>query len=194
MKLTRRPRRTPVPALLALLLPLAACGMDGGSTVEASAPASSTPEEGVPAEALSGFVRLAESSREKAVFLTFHDVDDGVQKLLIDLTELTARSENYLFFLDTANFASSADSHRPASRTANGEIRVAELDPDALSYRVTATLAPEEESTLEGGEISYQTPQFSPDGAELWFEEHHEHGEEDSRVLAVPSSDPDSAP
>jgi len=192
---TRRSPQTPVSALLALLLPLAACGGDGTS----SAPP--TPEDrGVTAETLSGFARLAESSSGKTVYLTFHDVDDGVQKLFLDLTELTDRSANYMFFLDTTDFAFSADFRHAAYETSEGEIRLAELDADSRSYHVTAVLAPDEAapetedvygvgSEESEAEVSYQSPQFSPNGSELWFEERRE-GEEKYRVLAVPTDAP----
>jgi len=200
VKLTRRPSSAPVSAaLLALLLPLTACGGVGGDW--AAPVVSPTPEERPAERALSGFVRLAENSTEKAVFLTFHNVDDGTQKLLVDLTELTARSESYVFFLDPSKFAFSADFRHAAYETSQGEIRLGELVPNTHAYQVTATLAPEEEaaedlSYLLGEEvtISYRAPQFSPDGSELWFEEYLEPGEEESRVLAVPTDDPLGAP
>ncbi|GAA3970935.1 hypothetical protein FOF52_14635 [Thermobifida alba] len=198
MKITRRSLRPPASALLALLLPLAACGVGDGDAEGGGAP--SPEEQGVNAKTLSGFVRLAEDSVAKTVFLTFHNVDDGVQKLHLDLTELTARSETYVFFLEPADLAFTADFRRAAYETANGEIRVGELDPDARSYRVTATLVPEDEEAEDGtgeeasdGGVAYQTPQFSPDGSELWFEERRE-AEEEFRVLAVPSEAPLDAP
>jgi len=65
---------------------------------------------------------------------------------------------------------------------------------------VTAVLAPDEAapetedvygvgSEESEAEVSYQSPQFSPNGSELWFEERRE-GEEKYRVLAVPTDAP----
>jgi hypothetical protein len=182
------------PFFLTAVLALTACssGEDAAAPEEASQSDAELEEPTVPAEELSGL--LVHHTGASGAFLTFHDVEDGTQRSLIDLTDL-AMAETDSMGIDVFwhRFAFSPD-FRFAAYEHDGGLRFGELNAEIYSYDWTGAVEPEESTTFSGGAIEYLSPQFSPDGSQLWFEEQHELGEEDSRVLSVDVTDPEGEP
>ncbi|OLT26876.1 hypothetical protein BJF83_20215 [Nocardiopsis sp. CNR-923] len=182
------------PVFLTAVLALTACGSGGDETAPGEASqADAEPEEPtVPAEELSGLLEYHRGTR--GVFLTFHDVEDGTQRSLIGLTDLALAETGDMgigAFWD--RFAFSPD-FRFAAYEHDGGLRIGELNAQTYSYDRTEVVEPQESTTFSGGAIEYLSPQFSPDGSQLWFEEQHELGEEDSRILSVDVTDPEGEP
>lgn len=181
------------PVFLTAVLALTACGSGEGEAAPEEAPqANAEPEETtVPAEELSGL--LVHHTGARGAFLTFHDVEDGTQTSLIDLTDL-AMAETASTGIDAFwhKFAFSPD-FRFAAYEHDGGLRLGELNTETYSYEWTGTVEPEESATFSGGAVEYLSPQFSPDGGQLWFEEQQEHSE-DSRILSVDVMDPEEEP
>lgn len=182
------------PLLLTAVLTLTACSSTGEeSAPEQAAQISAEPEETtIPAEELAGLLEYHHGAR--GAFLTFHDVEDGTQKSLIDLTDLAvdeSTSGGALAFWN--KFAFSPD-FRFAAYEHEGGLRLGELNAQSYSYNWTGTVGAAESTTFSGGAIAYLSPQFSPDGSRLWFAEQHQHGEEDSRILSVDVTEPEGEP
>lgn len=182
------------PVFLTAVLALTACSSGEGEAASGEASqADAEPEEPtIPAEELSGL--LAHHYGTRGVYLTFHDTEDGTQKSLIDLTDL-ATAERTSMGIDASwhEFAFSPD-FGFAAHGHDGGLLVGELNPETYSYDLMGTVEPEESATFSGGAIEYLSPQFSPDGSQLWFEEQHENGEQDSRILSVDVADPEGEP
>ncbi len=186
-------RRLWAPAwLLSLgLLAVTACGSE-----EEPAPVESSEEAGEEGEAeevlispeeLSGLVLFHQFRSD--VYLTFHDVDDGSLKSRIELSEFAGTDER-VYNLQWHWFAFSPGFRHVAMETDTG-LQFGTLDDETHTYTPTATVEPADGSTFGGGALKYQSAQFTPDGEQLWFTEHAEHGEGDSRVLAVDTSAPE---
>lgn len=128
------------------------------------------------------------------MYLTFHDTEDGTQKSLIDLTDLVTAGRTSMggdaFW---HKFAFSPDLGF-AAYGYDGGLLFGELNAKTYSYDWTGTVEPEESATFSGGAIEYLSPQFSPDGSQLWFEEQYENGEQDSRILSVNVTNPEGEP
>ncbi|MFE3459964.1 hypothetical protein ACFXKD_20660 [Nocardiopsis aegyptia] len=191
----RRALRRVAPVLFTAVLALTACGSGGEEPASESTPtgADDEPQENtISPEELSGFLEFHGPSANQ-VSLTFHDVGDGTQKTQLDLTDLALTDTPAGTPVNWHHFAFSPD-FRYTAFVSGGGLRFGELDPATYSYEWTADVLPEESNTFSGGAVEYLSPQFSPDGSQLWFEEQYEHGEEDSRVLSVDVTDPEAQP
>lgn len=179
------------PVFLTAVLALAACSSEGGQATpgEASQADAELKEPGVPAEELSGL--LVHHKGARGVFLTFHDVEDGTQRSLIDLTDLALDETSSVGIEAFWHKFSFSPDFEFAAYEHDGELRFGELNAETYSYDWTGLVEPEESATFSGGAIEYLSPQFSPDGSQLWFEEQLENSEEDSRVLSVDVTDPE---
>ncbi|MGQ4270505.1 hypothetical protein [Nocardiopsis changdeensis] len=182
------------PVFLTAVLALTACSSgEGEAAPEEASQANAEPEETtLPAEELSGL--LVHHKGARGAFLTFHDVEDGTQRSLIDLTDL-AMAETASMGIDVFwnKFAFSSD-FKFAAYEHDGGLRFGELNTETYSYDWTGTVKPEESATFSSGSVEYLSPQFSPDDNQLWFEEQLEHSEEDSRILSVDVTDPEGEP
>ncbi|APC36902.1 MULTISPECIES: hypothetical protein [Nocardiopsis] len=182
------------PIFLTAVLALTSCssGGDEAAPEGASQTDAESAEPMVPAEELSGLLEYHWGTR--GAFLTFHDLEDGTQKSLIDLTELT-RAETASMGIDVfwSRFAFSPD-FGFAAYEHDGGLRFGTLNAETYSYDWIGAVEPEESTTFSGGEVEYLAPQFSPDGSQLWFEEQHQHSEEDSRILSVEITDLEGEP
>jgi hypothetical protein len=176
---------------LTAVLALTACTSGGDDATQGEeSQADAEPEEPtVPAEELSGLLEYHNGTR--GVFLTFHDVEDGTQRSLIDLTDLAMTNMGIEVFWN--QFAFSPD-FRFAAYEHDGRLRFGELNAETYSYDLAGVVEPEESTTFSGGTVEYLSPQFSPDGSQLWFEERHQQGEEDSRILSVDITDLEGEP
>ncbi|MFE6307466.1 hypothetical protein [Nocardiopsis sp. NPDC057823] len=182
------------PVFFTAVLALTACNSGGNEAApEEASQANAEPEEtALLAEELSGL--LVHHTGARGVFLTFHDVEDGTQTSLINLTDLAmaeAAGTGINAFWD--KFAFSPD-FKFAAYEHDGGLRLGELNAETYSYDWTGTVEPEESATFSGGAVEYLSPQFSPDGSQLWFEEQLEHSEGDSRVLSVDVAAPEGEP
>ncbi|MBE2997959.1 hypothetical protein IDM40_04435 [Nocardiopsis sp. HNM0947] len=184
-------RHLVAPLTLVGLLVLTACGSDDTPPTEAPG-SEASPEETVeiPPEDLSGLLIFNWSNED--TFVTFHDVEDGSLNSRLSLHELNEADEER-HQTDWSQFVFSPDFRNALIETDQGLI-LGTLDDETRSYTPGATIAPAEEASFSGGEITYAAPQFSPDGTQIWFEERSEHGEDDSRILAVDVDDPESEP
>lgn len=179
------------PVFLATVLALTACSSGGNEAAPGEASqADAEPEEPtVPTEELSGLLEYHRGTR--GVFLTFHDVEDGTQNSLIDLTDLAMTNMGIEVFWN--QFAFPPD-FRFAAYEHDGGLRFGELNAETYSYDLAGVVEPEESTTFSGGTVEYLSPQFSADGSQLWFEEQHQQGEEDSRILSVDITDLEGEP
>lgn len=191
MNETKRYSGIPAHLSLACLLVLTGCGSDDTPNAQ-DAPNEETPEEAaeIPSEDLSGLLIFNWSNDE--TFVTFHDVEDGSLNIRLSLHELNEADEER-HQTDWSQFVFSPGFRNAVIETDQGLI-LGSLDGETRSYVPGPTIAPEEEASFSGGEITYSAPQFSPDGTQIWFEERSEHGEDDSRLLAVDVDDPESEP
>ncbi|WP_143101878.1 hypothetical protein [Amycolatopsis marina] len=145
---------------------------------------------------LSGFVRLNVPSSWAAgpmnAYLTFHDPDDGVERLRLDLT-VTREDRRRMPTL--GDYAFSRDFRRVAWIGADGGVRVGEVDDGTRAYAETGSVAAPREGRME-----YALPQFSPDGSQVWFmsrtDDKKSWDKEDARweILSVTAADPSGAP
>lgn len=145
---------------------------------------------------LSGFVRLNVPSSWAAdpmnAYLTFHDPDDGVERLRLDLT-VTRDDRRQMPTL--GDYAFARDFRRVAWIGADGGVRVGELDDGIRAYVETGSVAAPREGRME-----YALPQFSPDGSQVWFmlrtDDKKLWDKEDARweILSVNAADPSGAP
>lgn len=185
----RLPRRNTAVMLAAMALAvLPAC--DGHQVEFAS---------GLSATDLSGFVRLhvpkLRHSEPRDVYLTFHDPDDGAERVRLDLNVTKydnghVRRSLYLTF--------SPDFRRVAWIADHG-VRVAELNDRARAYTEAGSVPPPQPSS-EGHSMQYGEVQFSPDGSQIWFvlrPKAKPAWREDGatwRVLSVDATDPSGSP
>ena len=86
----------------------------------------------------------------------------------------------------------------------DGGLLLGAIDEQRAAYEQMTTIAPTagpdpegpgtEGPAFEEGEVTYESPQFSPDGSHLWFEEKAEGQGGSSRLLAVDLSTPEAQP
>ncbi|WP_017615531.1 hypothetical protein [Nocardiopsis salina] len=205
MRETRRLLRTPTgPALLAALA-LGAASACSNEEEPAPPEQENIPEtDEIPDPGLSGLVFFHHADHE--FFLTFHDPEDGsldtrvsVQDLVLTAEEDTggfdpARSEEITFSPGFGHTVTPTD----------GGLLLGAIDEQRAAYEQVTTIAPTagpdpegpgtEGPAFEEGEVTYESPQFSPDGSHLWFEEKAEGQGGSSRLLAVDLSTPEAQP
>lgn len=129
-------------------------------------------------------------------FLTFHDPEDGSLDTRVSLQDFTSQAvedDGGNYPRESGDFSFAPGFGHTVTPTQQG-LLLGVLDDQGQSYEAGSTLAPEEGASFNDGEITYESPQFSPDGTQLWFEERTEHGDEDSRMLAVDLNDPEAEP
>lgn len=146
------------PVFLTAVLALTACSSEGGQATpgEASQADAELKEPGVPAEELSGL--LVHHKGARGVFLTFHDVEDGTQRSLIDLTDLALDETSSVGIEAFWHKFSFSPDFEFAAYEHDGELRFGELNAETYSYDWTGLVEPEESATFSGGAIEYLSP------------------------------------
>ncbi|MFC7329191.1 hypothetical protein [Marinactinospora rubrisoli] len=178
-------------ATLTLALTATACG--GGADPDEAVPGDATPsgsaEARIPAEDLSGFVMFHVGGGEP--YLTFHDPEDGGQRLQIDLSGLVGGDLN-VDAMQAAHFAVTTDFRHAAYEGAGG-VHLGTLDDAGFAYGDTVLLEPEESGSFGDGAYTYERPAFSPDGSELWMVRSDDGGDGPEQVVATGIADAGSA-
>ncbi|WP_017609171.1 hypothetical protein [Nocardiopsis xinjiangensis] len=192
MRDTRHLLRAPAYLALFALGATAACSGEAEQAPQEQGQEST--EADSPGPDLSGMVFFHDADHE--LFLTFHDPEDGSLDTRVGLQNFSlqaAEDDGGYYPRKSGDFSFAPGFGHTVTPTQQG-LLLGVLDDQGQAYEPGSTLAPEEGASFNDGEITYESPQFSPDGTQLWFEERTEHGEEDSRILAVDLDDPEAEP
>lgn len=182
------------PAYLALLAlgATSACANEV-ENAEEQAPPEQESTEATPGPDLSGMVFFHHVDHE--FFLTFHNPENGSLDTRVSLQEFASKAEEDDGGYDPRRsddiFFAPGFGHT-VTQTQQG-LLLGVLDEQGSAYEAVSILAPVEEADFDD-EVTYESPQFSPDGSQVWFEERTEHGEDGSRLLAVDLNAPEAQP